>query len=82
MIWLCLECRDFSPLLPLSWQDYIYLRECLIIKKEGNRDREVIADDCRYFLGSIASALTGMNEWITLPSEILRRTKFYEQRNQ
>lgn len=73
--------RDFSPLLPLSWKDYIYLRECLFSKKEHERDFNALQADVRYFLGVIASSLTGNEDWINLPSEILRRTRFYEQRN-
>jgi hypothetical protein len=50
------------------------------MKKNGNRDKDVLIDDCRYFLGAIASALTGLEDWISLPSEILRRSRFYEQK--
>jgi hypothetical protein len=82
MIWLCVECKDFSPLQPLSWRDFIYLRECLLLSKNGDRDKLALFDDCRFYLGGITTALTGVNEWVNLPSEILRRTKFYEQRDQ
>lgn len=82
MIWLCVECGDFSPLLPLSWYDFIHLREALALNKNSSRDKFALFDDCRFFLGGINSTLTGNTEWVNLPSEILRRSRFYEQREQ
>ena len=81
MVWLCVRFRDFSPLLPLSWRDYIYLAVFDIENGKIEQQKGLVLEDCRFFLERISACLTGDAQMNFLPSKVAEMGRKWEERH-
>ena len=80
MVWLCVRFRDLSPLLPLTWRDYIYLSVFDIENGKIEQQKSIIFADCRFFLERISACLTGDEKMNFLPSRVAEMARKWEER--
>ena len=79
MIWLCISKGDFSPLLPLSWKDFIYLQ---VFEKEYQKiqnEEKLVFNDIRFFMRRLSIVFTGDQGMNYLPSKIAEMSRNYER---
>ena len=81
MVWLCARNRDFSPLLPLSWKDFIYLEVFSLEFEKIEKDKRLVFEDVCFYLSRLSDQFTGTKGLNFLPSKVVEMGRKWEERN-